>query len=165
MKCRGKPDTTWTILRSITLSPLHFMLYRGPLGHGTKTRQIILHPLQSWEDQFVCGDLDYFWDSADRTSHLSRFSPTQDLPPWPGMIKFTSLVTCVTWAWFYSGSVLPRTCLPCLVCCRPPHLSNFPCFYPGSVLPRTCLLGLECCRPSHLVLPVLSSSPGSRSSS
>ena len=29
MKCRGKPDTTWTIPRSITLSPLHFMLFRG----------------------------------------------------------------------------------------------------------------------------------------
>ena len=29
MKCRGKSDTTWTIPRSITFSPLHFMLYRG----------------------------------------------------------------------------------------------------------------------------------------
>ena len=29
MKCSGKPDTTWTIPRSITFSPLHFMLYRG----------------------------------------------------------------------------------------------------------------------------------------
>ena len=34
MKCRGKPDTTWTIPRSIKFSPLHiscydFMLYRG----------------------------------------------------------------------------------------------------------------------------------------
>ena len=28
MKCRGKPDTTWNIPRSITFSPLHFMLYR-----------------------------------------------------------------------------------------------------------------------------------------
>ena len=28
MKCRGKPDTTWTIPRSITFSLLHFMLYR-----------------------------------------------------------------------------------------------------------------------------------------
>ena len=29
MKCRGKPDTTWNIPRSITFSPVHFMLYRG----------------------------------------------------------------------------------------------------------------------------------------
>ena len=29
MKCRGKPDTTWNIPRSITFSPLHFMLYHG----------------------------------------------------------------------------------------------------------------------------------------
>ena len=29
MNCRGKPDTTWTISRSITFSPLFFMLYRG----------------------------------------------------------------------------------------------------------------------------------------
>ena len=36
MKCRGNHDTTWNIPRSITFSPLHFMLYRGksryPLG-------------------------------------------------------------------------------------------------------------------------------------
>ena len=29
MKCIGKPVTTWTIPRSITLSPLHLMLFRG----------------------------------------------------------------------------------------------------------------------------------------
>ena len=29
MKCRGKPNTTWTIPHSITFPPLHFMLYRG----------------------------------------------------------------------------------------------------------------------------------------
>ena len=29
MKCRGKPVPTWNIPRSITFSPLHFMLYRG----------------------------------------------------------------------------------------------------------------------------------------
>ena len=29
MKCTGKRDTTWTIPRSITISPLHFMLNRG----------------------------------------------------------------------------------------------------------------------------------------
>ena len=29
IKCRGKRDTTWNIPRSITFSPLHFMLYRG----------------------------------------------------------------------------------------------------------------------------------------
>ena len=29
MKCRGKRETTWTILRSITFIPLHFMFYRG----------------------------------------------------------------------------------------------------------------------------------------
>ena len=29
MKCSGKHDTTWHILRSITFSPQHFMLYRG----------------------------------------------------------------------------------------------------------------------------------------
>ena len=27
IKCRGKQDTTWNILCSITFSPLHFMLY------------------------------------------------------------------------------------------------------------------------------------------
>ena len=27
MKCRGKRDTTWNIPRSITFSPVHFMLY------------------------------------------------------------------------------------------------------------------------------------------
>ena len=31
MKCKGKHDTTWNIPRSITFSPLHFMLYRGKL--------------------------------------------------------------------------------------------------------------------------------------
>ena len=29
MKCRGNHDTTWTFPRSITFSPLHFMLYHG----------------------------------------------------------------------------------------------------------------------------------------
>ena len=29
MKCNGKHDTTWNIPRSITFSPLHFMLYQG----------------------------------------------------------------------------------------------------------------------------------------
>ena len=29
MKCRGKPDTTWTIPCSITFSSLYFMLFRG----------------------------------------------------------------------------------------------------------------------------------------
>ena len=31
MKCRGTPDTTWNIPRSITFSLLHFMLYCGKL--------------------------------------------------------------------------------------------------------------------------------------
>ena len=36
MKCSGKHDTTWTIPRSITFSPLHFMLYRGKsISFGT----------------------------------------------------------------------------------------------------------------------------------
>ena len=41
MKSRGKRDTTWNILRSITFSPLHFMLYRGKsITFGTVQRTI-----------------------------------------------------------------------------------------------------------------------------
>ena len=36
MKCRGKQDTTWNIPRSITFSPLHFMLdRRKSISFGT----------------------------------------------------------------------------------------------------------------------------------
>ena len=36
MKCSGKHDTTWTIPRSITFPPPHFMLYRGKsISFGT----------------------------------------------------------------------------------------------------------------------------------
>ena len=36
MKCRGKHDSTLNIPRSITFSPLHFMLYRGKsISFGT----------------------------------------------------------------------------------------------------------------------------------
>ena len=36
MNCSGKHDTTWNILRSITFSLLHFMLYRGKsISFGT----------------------------------------------------------------------------------------------------------------------------------
>ena len=31
MKCWGNPNTAWTIPRSVTFSPLHFMLYRRKL--------------------------------------------------------------------------------------------------------------------------------------
>ena len=36
IKSSGKHDTTWNILRCITFSPLHFMLYRGKsISSGT----------------------------------------------------------------------------------------------------------------------------------
>ena len=31
---------------------------------GSKTRHIPLHQLQPWQTRFLCGDSDYFWDSA-----------------------------------------------------------------------------------------------------
>ena len=40
MKCRGKPDTTWTNPRSITFSPLHFMLNRGKRQCGELTHRV-----------------------------------------------------------------------------------------------------------------------------
>ena len=39
MKCRGKPDTTWNIPRSITFSPLHFVLFRGRVWEGGVRRR------------------------------------------------------------------------------------------------------------------------------
>ena len=59
MKCRGKRDTTGTIPRSITFSPLHFMLYRGKsITFGTV--QQCLNSLISFTfSQFwpECGDI------------------------------------------------------------------------------------------------------------
>ena len=46
MKCRGKPDTSWTIPRSITFSPLHFMLYRG--------KSIIFGTVRTWNRFHYC---------------------------------------------------------------------------------------------------------------
>ena len=53
MKCRGKPDTTWNIPRSITFSPLQFMSYREKsISVGTVhlefLRLISVHFLQTF---------------------------------------------------------------------------------------------------------------------
>ena len=46
MECSGKHDTTWNIPRSITFSPLHFMLYRGKsISYGT------VDGMSTWSDR------------------------------------------------------------------------------------------------------------------
>ena len=52
MKWRGKPDTTWNILRSITFSLLHFMFNRGKsISFGTvyKVDDIWPNRSNSWK--------------------------------------------------------------------------------------------------------------------
>ena len=54
MKCSGKHDTTWNFPRSVTFSPLHFMLYRG--------KSIYFEPMRKMPDLnlvvCLCSDME-----------------------------------------------------------------------------------------------------------
>ena len=49
---------------------------------GSETRHIPLHLLQPWQTQILCGDSDYFWDSACSHIPLSQV-PGNRFPPGP----------------------------------------------------------------------------------
>ena len=78
MKCRGNPDTTWNIPRSIRFSPLHFMLYRGKsITFGTVCYPSADQLLSlSWSRS----DFQLFncWSLADKIM-ISEWSPADQL--------------------------------------------------------------------------------------
>ena len=51
---------------------------------GSETRHIPLHLLQPWQTQILCGDSDYFWDSACSHIPLSQVPGNRFIyPPGP----------------------------------------------------------------------------------
>ena len=84
LKCRGKHDTTRNILRSITPSPLHFMLYRlKSITFGTvqnaagpiMTLQLIAEPVEA--DTTTKGKS----QEDSKMFSLARKDDIQKLPP------------------------------------------------------------------------------------
>ena len=77
MKCRGKLDTIWTIPRSITLSPLHFMLYRrkwisfGTVKNTVSSPNQRRRPLPS-----LLSDSSFFYEARDFNRNLHKSKTT-----------------------------------------------------------------------------------------
>ena len=57
MKCLGKPDTAGTIPRSITFSPLNFMLYRGKSINFKKSVLCCYVKILQWAIDVNCSDI------------------------------------------------------------------------------------------------------------
>ena len=73
MKCSGKADTTWAILRSITFSPLHFMLYRGKsnsfAGPGGDS---------CWKEYGIGGE-EWVYQTFLAQNHFQNYTPTSPI--------------------------------------------------------------------------------------